>query len=157
MSANEEGGAHAQTNDSSGGAEGSKKEKKNNQPAQTDQTAQALRTLALAVQEIRTDRRISKRKHDVDENVAPKKACQQADQQSGPSSGDKNPNAKHQISDSEDSDDDLEDFIGSGETENESQDSLSDLEEFFQPDNGIGEERRKMARITQKALYLLII
>ena len=46
-----------------------------------------------------------------DESVASKKTCQQAEQQSGPSSGFKNSNAKDQISDSEDSDDDLEDCM----------------------------------------------
>ena len=177
--ASSESSAHAPVNDSSGGAEREKSgvdkntnaNKTTNRQSQADQTAQDIKTLAQAVQEIRNDMKALKRRQENDDNTVSKKAKQtssteQTDtEKPGPSSeDDKRPNRSpedmlvsgDQNSDSEESeDDDLDHFMEAeknGEEEND-QDTLSDLEDFFEQDDGTGDDLSdRMAKITDKAL-----
>ena len=177
--ASNESRAHAPVNDSSGGAEREKSgvdkntnaNKTTDRQSQADQTAQAIKTLAQAVQEIRNDMKALKRKQENDDNTVSKKAKQtrsteQTDtERPGPSSeDDKRPNRSpedmlvsgDQNSDSEESEDDeLDHFMEAeknGEEEND-QDTLSDLEDFFEQDDGTGDDLSdRMAKITDKAL-----
>ena len=133
-------GAHAHKNDSQRGAEGK---------SEDYSTSQAIRTLAEAVQEIRKDMKSLKRKQEMEDETPSKKTC--TDTSNSPQAS--TSQSPDQISESEDSEDELENFMEEGAKDMEQTESLSDLEDFFQPDDGTGEcLTDKMARITEQAL-----
>ena len=133
-------GAHAHKNDSQRGAEGK---------GEDYSTSQAIRTLAEAVQEIRKDMKSLKRKQEIEDETPSKKTC--TDTSNSPQAS--TSQSPDQISESEDSEDELENFMEEGAKDMEQTETLSDLEDFFQPDDGTGEcLTDKMARITEQAL-----
>ena len=112
-------------------------------------TSQAICTLAEAVQEIRKDMKSLKRKQKMEDETPSKKTC--TDMSESPQAS--TSQSPDQISESEDSEDEFENFMKEGAKDNEQNETLSDLEDFFQPDDGIGEcLSDKMARITKQAL-----
>ena len=108
---------------------------------------------AEAVQEIRKDMRELKRKRDTEEETPAKKSRAESSKetpQDGPGES-----SLQDVSESEDSEseEDLDSFMDNNKTEAESQDTLSDLEDFFAADDGTGEALgERMARITEKGL-----
>ena len=133
-------GAHARKNDSQRGAEGK---------GEDYSTSQAIRTLAEAVQEIRKDMKSLKRKQEMEDETPSKKTCTDTSESPQASTS----QSPDQISESEDSEDELENYMEEGAKDMEQTETLSDLEDFFQPDDGTGEcLTDKMARITEQAL-----
>ena len=90
-----------------------------------------------------------KRKQEMEDETPSKKTC--TDMIKSPQANtSKSPD---QISELEDSEDELENFMEEGANDNEQNETLSVLEDFFQPDDGTGEcLSDKMARITEQAL-----
>ena len=155
---------HAPYDDNSGGARGesaleaamSKVASKITE--QQEKQTTNIRTIAEAVQVLRSDMSSLKRKQEGD-GISPKKTRTSSPQpttsivasKESPSMSNQNQSQEHPLSDSDSGseDDDLQAFMDDGKE----QDTFSDLEDFFQTEEGTGEEvSAQIARITEKAL-----
>ena len=160
------GGAHAQEDvNEKGGANGEQSGPGKRSPidkvvsklaAQVNEFSNAtkhIRTLAEAVQTIREDMESLKRQNTNEEQAPPsKKTCKSNNVEQNQPGSSKIPDAEPVSDDSEsdDTEDELEALMEQGADED---DSFNELEEFFQTDDGTGEEvGEKMAKITQKAV-----
>ena len=115
-----------------------------------------IKTLAEAVYTLSQDVKTLKRKNEGKEDQPePKRACLNSNNESYLDSMSSPPNPEattHSDSEVEISDDELDSFMDSSHTESP-EDEYGELEEFFQPEDGIGEAvNEKIAGISEKAL-----
>ena len=121
--------------------------------AEFSQSTKDIKTLAKAVKSISDDMKSLKRKLPTEDqtNIA-KQPCMDKDDRQITIPSSPTPGTSTQ-SDSEESTDDLEEFMQEEEDYSESADTYEDLEDYFQVQDGTGEEvGDQIAKITERAL-----
>ena len=120
-------------------------------------TSKDIQTLAQAIQTLQTDINSLKRKHTDDDGPSPKRGCKEnltaviENQAPSPPSPVAGTSADSETEDvDEDSDIELEHFIVQEEIQN---DKFAELEQYFEEDDGAGEEvGEQIARISERVL-----